>query len=856
MSPKNPRILYAAMWTAERKPFTMLSGGEESGLYRSADGGETWKELTNGLPQGIMGRIGVTISGANPNRVWALIEAEGDEGGIYRSEDDGQSFRKINGDRNFLQRAWYYTHIVADPVDENTVYVMNAGFYRSIDGGESFGFVSVPHGDNHDLWIHPSNNQIMVESNDGGANVSYNGGASWTPESNQPTAEFYRATVDDQFPYHVYGAQQDNTTVGIASRTLGLGIDETDWYPVGGGESGHIAVDPRDPNIVYAGSYGGLITRYDHRTKTTRNIVGYPELALGQKPADLKYRFQWSAPIRISHHDPRILYHTSNYVHESRDEGQSWRLISLDLTRNDPEHQDFAGGPITRDSTGVEVYGTIFSFEESPLEAGVLWAGSDDGKLHVTRNQGESWEDVTPPGLPELSTINSIDLSRHEPGRAHIAAYRYRYDDFTPYLFQTNDYGKTWKRIADGTHGIPADHFTRVVREDPDRRGLLYAGTEFGMYASFDDGAHWQPFQLNLPVTPITDLQITEKDLVVATQGRSFWILDDLTPLHQLSESVEASDRYLFAPRGGHRLGGAGLAFPQPNVGQNPPRGVVINYYLKEAPEADAELTLELLDGAGNVVRKLSSKTPEARAPNLFAAFFGGGGSQDLAPAAKGMNRWVWDLRYPDARIEKGSILWGSGQGPKAVPGTYRVRLTVGDWSDTKSFEVMKDPRIDTTQEDFQKQFDLAIQVRDAISASHDILRKLRSVRTQANDLAARLKAAGMAEGVDEAAEALADKLTELENKVYQTENQGFQDPLNYQPMLDNQLVGLYDAINDSEARPTDGSFERYDDLMKVLNEYQSELENVLANELATFNELVQGKNTTPVIVPSVSGGG
>jgi photosystem II stability/assembly factor-like uncharacterized protein len=855
MDVKNPRILYAGMWRAERKPFTMISGDpDEGGLYKSSDGGDTWAELTEGLPKGPTGKIGVSVSPANPDRVFALIEAEGTEGGLYRSDDAGKSFRQINQDRNFLQRAWYYTHVFADPIDPNTVYILNVMFHRSIDGGKTFEMVMVPHGDTHDLWINPRDNNTMVYSDDGGAAVSLTGGKSWSPQSNQPTAEFYRVTTDHRFPYWVYGAQQDNTTVRIVSRTTGFGISIKDWNSVGGCESGHITVDPRDPdaNIVYAGCYGGSITRYDAKTGQLREITTAPQLALGTAAEDLDYRFQWNAPIRISMHDPSVLYHTSNYVHRSTDEGQTWTIVSPDLTRANAEMLQAAGGPITHDQTGIEVFGTIFVFEESPLAAGELWAGTDDGRVHLTRDNGKTWTEITPPGVPEYATVNAIDISRHKAGKALVTLYNYRFDDFTPYAFETTDYGKSWRRIADGKNGIPSKHFLRVVREDPEREGLLYGGTEYGMYVSFDDGKTWQSFQLNLPVTPITDLQIKDEDLVVATQGRAFWILDDVTPLHQLTSEVTKAKYHLFQPRNAFRVRGGGFDIPGGSLGQNPPRGVVIHYSLADDLGADQEMKLEILDGSDQVVRTFSSKTPEARASNpfadLFAAAFGGG--PRTLPVKKGANRWVWDLGYPDGRTAPNTTMWGTIQGPPAPPGTYRARLTVGDWTSTQSFQVEKDPRISATKADLDEQFHLAIQVRDLFSASHDALKKARSVKQQVQDLVARLKDAKQAEGIDEPAKAVTDKLTEVEEKIYQTKNQGLQDPLNFQPMLDNRIANLYGIILSTDAKPTAVSYEHFEKLKAELAGVERDLQSVLTTELSSFNQAVASKSVPPVIVP------
>jgi hypothetical protein len=527
--------------------------------------------------------------------------------------------------------------------------------------------------------------------------------------------------------------------------------------------------------------------------------------------------------------------------------------VSPDLTLADPETLQAAGGPITKDQTGVEVFGTIFVFEESPLAAGEIWAGTDDGRVHITRDNGVTWSEVSPPGIPRYATVNAIDISTHAPGRAHLAVYHYRFDDFAPYLFQTNDYGKTWKRIADGKNGIPAKHFARVVREDPDRRGLLYAGTEYGMYVSFDDGTSWQSLQLNLPVTPVTDLQIKDGDLVMSTQGRSFWVLDDLTPLHQLTAETPKAKYGLLRSRDAFRVSGGGFDIPGANLGQNPPNGVVIHYTLAEELPADSEMKLEILDASGEVVRTFSSKTPETRASSpfveLFAAFFGGG--PRTLPVKKGANRWVWDLRYPDGRTAPGTTMWGSVQGPPAPPGRYQAKMTVGDWTQAESFEVKKDPRIAATQADLEEQFRLAVQVRDLFSETHDALKKVRSVKKQVEDLSARLKEAKQADGIEEPAKAVTEKLAAVEQKLYQTKNESLQDPLNFQPMLDNRIANLYGIILSTDARPTAVSHQHYEKLKAELSSYQREIESALGTELAAFNQAVSAKNVAPVIVPT-----
>ncbi len=590
MDPKNPSVLIAAMWTVERKPWSIDSGSTEGGLFKTTDGGTTWRKLTRGLPTNVMvGKAGVSISGADSNRVYAQIEAGGDQGGTFRSDDGGESWTRTFTGRNLQQRAFYYTHIYADPQDADTVYGLNVGAFKSTDGGKTFQSAGIQsHSDYHDIWINPTDNTKIIVGNDGGGAVSL--GQGWSAQNNQPTAEIYRLTVDNRWPYWVYGAQQDNSTVAVPSQ----GPGET--YGVGGGESGHIAVDPRDPNVTYAGNYGGTISRQDRGRGLNENVRVYADMQTGQRAADMKYRFQWNAPIRISPHNPDVVYTASQHVHRTTNGGVDWEVISPDLTRNDKRRQNYSGGEgITRDSTGVEVYSTIFAFEESPHQAGLLWAGSDDGLVHISRDNGRSWTNVTPPGAPE-GVVNVIDLSAHNPGRAHIAMYRYRQADFTPYIYQTSDYGQTWRRIADGRNGIPDWHFVRAVREDPVRRGLLFAGTEFGLYASFDDGGTWQRFQMNLPITPVTDLLVYRDDLIVTTQGRSFWILDNMSVVRGAQPGAEPAAR-LFPPETAYRSGA------------QPP---TFHYWFREQPSAP--VTIEVRD-PGNEVRWTFSSEPGTASP-------------------------------------------------------------------------------------------------------------------------------------------------------------------------------------------------------------------------------------------------
>ena len=836
MDATNPRILYAAMWRAERKPWTLFSGSEDGGIYKSTDSGDNWEKLSGGLPSGLVGKIGLAVSPADPDRIWAIIEADKGKGGIYRSENAGESWRRINDEARFIQRPWYYNHIYADPQSANTVYVLNTGMYRSNDGGSNWDRVGTPHGDNHDLWINPDHPDFMIEGNDGGANVSFDGGQSWSQQMNQPTAEIYRVIVDDQFPHRVYGAQQDNSTISIPSRRGGGRSVMPDWYSVGGCESGHIAVDPRNHNIAYAGCYGGNISRIDRGTGESRAILVYPQLQLGQAPRDLKYRFQWNAPIRLSPHDPSILYHTSQMVHRSRDEGQSWEAISGDLTRNDKSKQDYAGGPISHDSTGVEVYGVIFAFEDSPHQKGLLWAGSDDGRVHISRNDGKKWDEITPPGLPEWATVNMIDLSAHHAGRAHIAVQRYRMDDFTPYIFRTDDYGKTWQRLTDGSNGIPADHFVRVVREDPDRKGLLYAGTEFGIYVSFDDGAHWQSLQLNLPATPVTDLAFKRKNLIVSTQGRAFWQLDDLTPLQQLSGEVAQSGNHLYEPRDAYRA----------NTG-----GARISYYLAEEPEG--EVKIEILDKDGEVINTYKGKAgEEERGGPPQARFFRGGGGRSRVNVKAGLNRFSWNLRYPGVEVPRGVVLWGRPGGLTAVPGQYQVRLTIGEWTQTRSFNLLKDPRIDATQADFEEQFEFVQKVGGEIERLYAGLSRLRDIRQQVDRLNGRIKDIDKSsEEMKEATKTLKDKLKGVEEQLTQTKSKSNQDPLNFPPQLDNQFTTLYNYAAGPDARPTSGAQERLDDLKAQLNPLLEELDQILGKELKAYSAQVDKLDLDPIILSS-----
>lgn len=854
MDASNPNVLYAAIWEAKRTPYSLESGGPDSGLWKSTDGGDTWTDISRntGLPKGVLGRIGVTISPANPERVWAIVEAE--DGGVFRSDNGGRSWAKVNEGRNLRQRAWYYTHIFADPKSADTVYVLNVGFHKSIDGGRTYTTLQPPHGDNHDLWIAPDDPNRMISANDGGANVSFDGGRSWS-EQDQATAQFYRVALDNDFPYHVYGAQQDNSTVKIVSRTTSGGITERDWDVTAGSESGWVQPSPKDSNIVFGGNYGGLLGRLDHRTGQQRDVNVWPDNPMGWGAEGMKYRFQWNFPILFSPHDPNLLYTAGNVLFKTTNEGQTWKAISGDLTRNDKTKLGPSGGPITKDNTSVEYYCTIFTIAESPVQKGVIWTGSDDGLVHVTRDgaaEKPNWENVTKnvPGLPEWAQINSIEASPHDAATAYFAATLYKADDFHPYLYKTSDYGKTWKKI---TTGIPDNAFTRVIREDPNRRGLLYAGTETGIYVSFNDGESWQSLQLNLPVVPITDIAIhkRDKDLVVATQGRAFWIIDDLPVLHQWKDTVAQADAHLFKPEESYRMPGGGFRMPPgAALGENPPAGVSVWYHLKDKPKG--EVAIEILEASGKLVKKFSSKAPEtpAAAPGGEEGFGRFGGGPARVPVEKGLNRFAWDLRYEDAKRFPGMILWaGNTSGPRAVPGNYQVKLTVDGKAMTETFELKKDPRVPTTQEEFQKQFDLLTKIRDKFSETSEAIIAIRDVRKQANDYAARVKDQPNARPITDAAKALGAKLTAIEEELYQTKNQSSQDPLNFPIRLNNKLAALAGSIAGADAQPTDQQVAVYEDLVSRINAQLGKLEQVMATDVPAFNKLVRDQNVPAVWV-------
>ena len=832
IDPTNPRILYASMWRIKRTPYSLESGGEGSGLWKSTDSGDTWSEITRNevLPRGIVGIIGVTVSPVNQDRVWAIIEAK--DGGVFRSDDGGKKWQKINEERKLRQRAWYYTRIYADSKNEDIVYVLNVQFWRSKDGGKTYENIDTPHGDHHDLWIAPENPQRMIIGDDGGAQVTFNSAESWSTYHNQPTAQFYRVTTDNYFPYRIYGAQQDNSTVRIFHRSDDRSITEQDWEPTAGGESGWIAPHPENPDIVYGGSYGGYLARVNHKTGEGRLVNVWPDNPMGHGAKDWKYRFQWNFPIFFSPHDPNVLYASGNHLFKTINEGQSWEMISPDLTRNDTTKLGLSGGPITKDNTSVEYYCTIFTAVESPHQPGVIWTGSDDGLIYLTRDGGKNWENVTPSKkiMPEWIQINSIEVHPFEKGGLYVAATMYKSDDFRPYLYKTTDYGQTWQKI---TNGINNDHFTRVIRADPKRRGLLYAGTESGMYISFDDGENWKPFQLNLPIVPITDLAIKENDLIVATQGRSFWVLDDLTPLHQLSDEITKKDFWLYQPRSSYRMLGSSTENVT-TAGQNPPNGVVIHYYFKAAPDSD-KVQLKILDKSGKLIK---SFTPRAK------------NRRDRLSIEAGMNHFVWNMRYPDAEDFPGMIIWaGSTVGPKAVPGIYQARLLVEKDSMTVNFEILKDPRSSSSQADLQAQFDFLIEIRNKLTETHQVIKQIRDVRNQIKTVTSKLKDEKGAEEIKKSGKKLVEKITKIEETLYQTKNQSRQDPLNFPIRLNNKLAAVAGVASAGDFPPTDQAIAVKEELIAQIDAELVKLRKILDKELPAFNDLVHQQAIPAVMI-------
>lgn len=832
MDPNNPRILYAATWNVRRTPYSLSSGGEGSALWKSTDSGETWKEISKnkGFPSDTLGIIGVTVSPLNSERIWAIVENK-EKGGVYRSDDGGDSWNLVNSDRSLRQRAWYYTRIYADTEDPNTVYVLNVNYHKSTDGGKTFERYNAPHGDHHDLWIAPEDPKRMIIGDDGGAQVTYDGGETWSTYYNQPTSQFYRVTTDNSFPYRIYVAQQDNSTLRIKHRTESWNIDEDDWEETAGGESAHIAVDPKNNDIVYGGSYDGFLTRYNHTTGTVRSVSVWPDNPMGHGAEDFKYRFQWNFPIFFSRHNPNVLYTASNHLHKTTNEGESWELISPDLTRNDPSKLGPSGGPITKDNTSVEYYCTIFAAAESPITEGLLWTGSDDGLVHVSRNGGTTWENVTPKGMPEWMMINSVEPSRFNEGTCYIAGTKYKSGDFAPYIYKTTDFGKTWKKI---TTGIPGEHFTRVVREDETQKGLLYAGTEAGMYISYNDGESWQPFQLNLPIVPITDLAVKDNNLIVATQGRSLWLIDDLTVLHQLKKTKTAGsntvENYLFKPKDSYRMDGASRKGSLTS-GTNHPNGVMVYFNLEDPSEK--EITLSFMSLQNDTIKSFSSK-----------------GKKDKLSVKKGNNLFVWDTQGEGAEKLEGMILWwASLDAPKAVPGNYKVVLQVGNETFSQNFNILPDKNAETDVAGMQRQFDFITDINKTVDKAHKSIKNIRKINAQLEAFQKQYKDNEGVKELIEKAKKLSEDFSEIEKALYQTQNRSGQDPLNFPIKLTNKLAHLNSLVGMDDFPPTQQDIAVKNELTQKINTELVKFDQLVTNEIKNFNDQFNAKQLNYLFV-------
>ncbi len=896
MDPSDPNVLYAGFWQAHRRPWMLVSGGAGSGMFKTVDGGDTWTEITRnpGLPTGIWGNIGIAVSGARSSRVYAIIEAGGGQGGVYVSDDAGVSWRKTNGESALTQRAWYYMKLYADPKDRDVVYVSNVQFRKSSDGGKTFTVVRIPHADSHDLWIAPDNSNRMIQADDGGAAVSTDGGRNWT-EQDYATAQFYHVITTNHFPYQVCGAQQDNSTLCGPSRNAG-GIAMSDWENAGGGESGHIAARHDNPDIVYAGSYGGHLTRRNMRTGITRNVNAWPDNPMGHPAGDLRYRFQWTFPIVVSPHNSNVVYIGSQHVHRSTNGGESWTVISPDLSHNDKSTQGSSGGPLTLDQTSVEYYGVVFVLQESPVQAGLIWAGTDDGRVWLTRNAGANWTEVTPGDMQKFTRVSSIDASAHAPCVAYVAANRFQLDDDHPYLWKTANCGASWERIDDG---IATSEFTRVLREDPERRGLLFAGTERGVWFSANDGRRWQALRLNLPYVPIHDLQVKAGDVVLATHGRSFWVLDDISTLRQLSDAIVALDAHLFSPRNAHRVsfgggGGGGSGGPQQApvnpVASNPPNGAVIKYWLANANQ---DVTLSILDSAGNLIRTFSSRQDSLAAVDSLArlewrriredSLRAAGLSvdsiravmrrmpnppQDQTPGWRptprpratnraGTNSFTWDMRYPAPSAFRGMILWSANAnaGPMAPPGTYLARFSVnGRTVGTERFRLLADPRVEgVTAADHVAQFRFLQRVAGRFSEANDAVKTIRYVRAEIEDRRGKLSGDALA-AFNQHAAALMATLSSVEDSIYQTKSRSGQDPLNYPIRLNNRIGALMGMAGGSDGRPTAQVVEVFNRLGTLLDRELARMRSAISTHLPPINGTLRSVNA-PEIVPKAADG-
>ncbi|MBQ23026.1 MAG: glycosyl hydrolase [Flavobacteriales bacterium] len=818
IDPNNSRVLFASTWNLKRTPYSLNSGGPGSLLWKSNDSGNSWHKISDnqGFAKGVLGIIGVTVSPVNSERVYAIVENK-DKGGVYRSDNGGDTWKYINSSRALRQRAWYYSKIYADTKNQDVVYVMNVSYHKSIDGGKTFESKRAPHGDHHDLWIAPEDNNRMIIADDGGAQISKNGGLDWSTYYNQPTAQFYRITTDNAFPFRIYVAQQDNSTIRVQHRSEGRFITEDNWESTAGGESAHIAVDPNNNDIVYGGSYGGFLTRVNHKTGSIRGINVWPDNPMGYGAEGMKYRFQWNFPIFFSNHDTKKLFTLSNHVHVSENEGQSWKIISPDLTRNDPEKLKSSGGPITQDNTGVEYYSTLFAASESKLADGEIWVGSDDGLIHLTRNGGKNWENITPIQAPKFLMINSIETAYFISGKAYVAGTSYKSGDFKPYLYKTNDYGKTWKKIV---NGIKPEHFTRVLRSDPSSQGLLYAGTESGLYISYDDGESWNSFQKNLPIVPITDITIKDNSLIIATQGRGIWILDDLTVLHQINSNTENNEMNLFTPKDSYRMRGSG-GDKSKVAGTNLENGVIVYYNLKSYDSSKDSISLSFSNAEGKVIKTFTNYD-----------------KANLLKVNKGSNKFVWDTKHDGAKVLDGMIFWSASfSGAKSVPGKYMVTLSKNGIKKSKPFKILIDPRAEVSEEDIQKQLNFVNTVNEVVDKAHKAIQKIREINTKLKEFESVFKDSTTEKDLISRSKQIRNKLSKIEKMLYQTQNKSNQDPLNFPIRLTNKLGHLNRLVTLYDFPPTDQDEAVRLELTKRVDKQLEIFDTLIKNDVKKFNQ-------------------